>query len=100
MESSTTRSVGSRPIACGSSEVHEMKEKSPALQDEEDQEVTSPESKEVAPRDELAELRRQNEELVTKLKYLQAELQNYRKRAHRDPETVAQLAYELLFSRA
>ena len=76
-----------------------MKEKSPALQDEEDQEATSPESKEVAPRDELAELRRQNEELVTKLKYLQAEFENYRKRADRDAETVVKFAHELLISR-
>ena len=76
-----------------------MKEKSPALQDEEDQEATSPESKEVAPRDELAELRRQNEELVTKLKYLQAEFENHRKRADRDAETVVKFAHELLFSR-
>src|SRR2546422_3913945 len=99
MEWSTSRSVGSRPIACGSSEGHEMKEKSPALQDEEDQEATSPESKEGAPRDELAELRRQNEELVTKLKHLHAEFENYRKRADRDAETVVTFAHELLISR-
>src|SRR5439155_19984456 len=76
-----------------------MKEKSPAFQDEEDQEATSPESKEAAPRDELAELRRQNEELVTKLKYLQAEFENYRKRADRDAERVVKFAHELLISR-
>src|SRR5438445_12584509 len=76
-----------------------MKEKSPAFQDEEDQEASSPESKEAAPRDELAELRRQNEELVTKLKYLQAEFENYRKRADRDAETVVSFAHELLISR-
>src|SRR5712692_8255241 len=35
MEWSTSRSVGSGPVACGSSEVRKMKEKSPALQDEE-----------------------------------------------------------------
>src|SRR2546422_8125509 len=76
-----------------------MKEKSPAFQDEEDQETISPESKEAAPRDELAELRRQNEELVTKLKYLEAEFENYRKRADRDAETVVKFALELLISR-
>src|SRR2546425_12184226 len=77
-----------------------MKEKSPAFRDEEEaQEATSPESKEAAPRDELAELRRQNEELVTKLKYLQAEFENYRKRADRDAETVVKFAHELLISR-
>jgi len=77
-----------------------MKEKSPAFQDEEEaQEATSPESKEAAARDELAELRRQNEELLTKLKYLQAEFENYRKRADRDAETVVKFAHELLISR-
>src|SRR3989441_7995209 len=98
MEWSTSRSVGSGPIACGSSEVRKMKEKSPALQDEEAREAAA-ESKEAAPRDELAELRRENEELVTKLKYLQAEFENYRKRADRDAETVVKFAHELLIAR-
>src|SRR5207244_2836205 len=58
-----------------------MNEKSPALQDEDEaQDATVRESNEGAPRDELADLRRQNEELLTKLKYLQAEFENYRKR--------------------
>src|SRR3989442_3877073 len=98
MEWSTSRSVGSGPIACGSTEVRKMKEKAPALQDEEAREAAA-ESKEAAPRDELAELRRENEELVTKLKYLQAEFENYRKRADRDAETVVKFAHELLISR-
>jgi molecular chaperone GrpE len=77
-----------------------MKEKSPALQDEEEAPGTTvPESNEAAPRDELVELRRQNEELLTKLKYLQAEFENYRKRVDRDAETVVKFAHELLLSR-
>ncbi len=43
-----------------------MNEKSPALQDEDEaQDAAVPESTGAAPRDELAELRRQNEELLT-----------------------------------
>jgi molecular chaperone GrpE len=77
-----------------------MKEKSPALQDEDEaRDATVPESAEAAPRDELAELRRQNEELLTKLKYLQAEFENYRKRVDRDAATVVKFAHELLLSR-
>src|SRR5438309_11772542 len=79
-----------------------MSEKSRALQDEDEdeaQDATFDESKTAAPRDELAELRRQNEELLTKLKYLQAEFENYRKRADRDAETVVKFAHELLISR-
>src|SRR6266705_1208977 len=69
-----------------------MNEKSPALQDEDEaRDATVPESTETTPRDELAELRRQNEELLTKLKYLQAEFENYRKRVDRDDATVAAL---------
>jgi molecular chaperone GrpE len=77
-----------------------MNEKSPALQDEDEaQDAAVRESSEAAPRDELAELRRQNEELLTKLKYLQAEFENYRKRVDRDAETVVKFAHELLLSR-
>src|SRR5437879_11801502 len=77
-----------------------MNEKSPALQDEDEaQDATLPESTEATPRDELAELRRQNEELLTKLKYLQAEFENYRKRVDRDAATVVKFAHELLLSR-
>src|SRR6266852_1483740 len=62
-----------------------MNEKFPALQDEDEaQDATVPESAESTSRDELAELRRQNEELLTKLKYLQAEFENYRKRGELD----------------
>jgi len=71
-----------------------MNEKSPALQDEDEaQDDGAP------PRDDLAELRRQNEELLTKLKYLQAEFENYRKRVDRDAATVVKFAHELLLSR-
>jgi len=77
-----------------------MNEKSPALQDEDEaQDATVPESAESTPRDELAELRRKNEELLTKLKYLQAEFENYRKRVDRDAATVVKFAHELLLSR-
>src|SRR5256885_14297254 len=71
-----------------------MNEKSPALQDEDEAQDDG-----AAPRDELAELRRQNEELLTKLKYLQAEFENYRKRVDRDAATVVKFAHELLLSR-
>src|SRR2546428_4819376 len=88
------------PTAFESSEVPEMNEKSPALQDEDEaQDATVPESAESTPRDEFAELRRQNEELLTKLKYLQAEFENYRKRVDRDAATVVKFAHELLLSR-
>jgi len=77
-----------------------MDEKSPALQDEDEaQDATVGESTEAAPRDELAELRRQNEELLTKMKYLQAEFENYRKRVDRDAATVVKFAHEVLLSR-
>src|SRR5207245_1474215 len=90
----------SGPIASDSREVPEMSEKSRALQDEDEaQDATFDESKTAAPRDELAELRRQNEELLTKLKYLQAEFENYRKRVDRDAETVVKFAHELLLFR-
>src|SRR3989442_3325528 len=71
-----------------------MNENSPALQDEDEAQDDG-----AAPRDELAELRRQNEELLTKLKYLQAEFENYRKRVDRDAATVVKFAHELLLSR-
>src|SRR5438445_8305569 len=88
------------PTAFESSEDPEMNEKSPALQDEDEaRDATVPESAEAAPRDEVAELRRQNEELLTKLKYLQAEFENYRKRVDRDAATVVKSAHELLLSR-
>src|SRR3989449_3776659 len=77
-----------------------MNERSPALEDEaEAQDATIPESRGAVPLDELAELRRQNEELLTKLKYLRAEFENYRKRVDRDAATVVKFAHELLLSR-
>ncbi len=52
-----------------------------------------------ASRDEAAELRREKEELLTRLKYLQAEFENYRKRAERDTETILKFAHETLLAR-
>ncbi len=48
---------------------------------------------------ELEEARRQNEELLAKLKYAQAEYENYRKQAARDMETVLKFAHEALLAR-
>src|SRR5437867_11061505 len=70
-----------------------MNEKAPAMQDQDEAHDES------TPRDELAELRRQHVELLTKLKYLQAEFENYRKRVDRDAEMVVKFAHELLLSR-
>jgi molecular chaperone GrpE len=39
------------------------------------------------------------EELLTKLKYLQAEFENYRKRVERDAQTIVRFAHEGLLSR-
>ncbi|TLZ44607.1 MAG: nucleotide exchange factor GrpE [Methanobacteriota archaeon] len=39
------------------------------------------------------------EELLTKLKYLQAEFENYRKRVERDAQTIVKFAHEGLLSR-
>ncbi|HYS73354.1 MAG TPA: nucleotide exchange factor GrpE [Thermoplasmata archaeon] len=52
-----------------------------------------------ASQDEAAELRREKEELLTRLKYLQAEFENYRKRAERDTETILKFAHETLLAR-
>ena len=49
--------------------------------------------------DEPEGLRRENEELLTKLKYLQAEFENYRKRAEREAEAVVKFAHEGLVAR-
>lgn len=53
----------------------------------------------VEKQDDVAELRLQREELLTKLKYLQAEFENYRKRAERDVESVVKYAHEALITR-
>jgi len=53
----------------------------------------------VEKQDDVAELRLQREELLTKLKYLQAEFENYRKRAERDMESVVKYAHEALVTR-
>lgn len=65
----------------------------------EDEANASPEVSPEAPRDEDAELRRENEELLSKLKYVQAEFENYRKRAERDAEALVKFAHEVLLSR-
>jgi len=39
------------------------------------------------------------EELLTKLKYLQAEFENYRKRVERDAQTIVKFAHEALLAR-
>src|SRR5207253_11127413 len=49
--------------------------------------------------DEAEALRTENEQLLTKLKYPQAEFENYRKRADRDAETVGRCAHEALLTR-
>lgn len=49
--------------------------------------------------DAVEELRRENEELVTKLKYLQAEFENFRKRTERDAEVIVKFAQEGLLAR-
>jgi len=70
-----------------------MAEKTPTMESEENPAPGEP------PADELAELRRQNEELLTRLKYLQAEFENYRKRADRDGQTLLRFAHEALLAR-
>jgi len=49
--------------------------------------------------DEPEGLPRENEELLTKLKYLQAEFENYRKRAERDADALVKFAHEGLVAR-
>src|SRR5438093_12782399 len=49
--------------------------------------------------DEAEALRSENEQLLTKLKYLQAEFENYRTRADRDAEIVVRFAHEALLAR-
>ena len=70
-----------------------MSEETPAMQNEDES------AEPASTRDEMGDLRRHNEELATKLKYLQAEFENYRKRVERDAETVVRFAYEALFAR-
>ncbi|HEX9341381.1 MAG TPA: nucleotide exchange factor GrpE [Thermoplasmata archaeon] len=74
-----------------------MAEETPAVQREERAAAEPPVPP--ASRDEVAELRRENEELLTRLKYLQAEFENYRKRAERDTETILKFAQETLLAR-
>jgi molecular chaperone GrpE len=49
--------------------------------------------------DEAETLRNENEQLLTKLKYLQAEFENYRKRTERDAEAFVKFAHEALLVR-
>ena len=49
--------------------------------------------------DEAEGLRKEREELLTKMKYLQAEFENYRKRAERDAEMFVRFAQEALLAR-
>lgn len=64
---------------------------------------SAPEVKEAPPEkptpSELEQARQQNEELLMKLKYVQAEYENFRKQAARDMETVLRFANEALFAR-
>lgn len=48
---------------------------------------------------ELTTLRKEKEELLTRLKYLQADFENYKKRAARESEAVTKFAHELLLAR-
>lgn len=49
--------------------------------------------------EELVRLRRENEDLLRRLKYLQADFENYRKRSERDMESVGKFAHEVLVAR-
>lgn len=70
-----------------------MSEETPAIERED--EARGPE----ATRDEVGDLRRHNEELAIKLKYLQAEFENHRKRVEREAEAVVRFAHETLLAR-
>ena len=54
---------------------------------------------ELSPASELELERKRNEELLNRLKYLQAEFENYRKRVSREAEAVVRLANEALVVR-
>ena len=72
-----------------------MVEKTPTVQKEDEPRGTPAEA---LPED-AAELRRQNEDLLMKMKYLQAEFENYRKRGERDADTIVKFAHESILSR-
>ena len=59
----------------------------------------APDSIQTAADAELATLRKEKEELLTRLKYLQADFENYKKRAARESEAVTKFAHELLLAR-
>lgn len=72
-----------------------MTDETPSAQ-EEPEEETQPPKAEVS---DLERTRSQNEELLTKLKYVQAEYENYRKQATREMEAVLKVADEALLAR-
>ena len=61
--------------------------------------TTPPEPAAAPEPSELEAERKRNEELLTRLKYLQAEFENYRKRASRETEAVVKFANEALIAR-
>lgn len=68
----------------------------------ESSEVAPPPPKEPAKPKEPSELeaeRKRNEELVSRLKYLQADFENYQKRVSRETETIVRFANEALLAR-
>ncbi len=75
-----------------------MADRTPNVEESDDV-PASPETPSEAGRDAVARLSRENEELLTKLKYLQAEFENYRKRAERDADVVVRFAHEALVAR-
>jgi molecular chaperone GrpE len=75
--------------------VNPMTDETPSAQ-EEPEEETQPPKAEVS---DLERTRSQNEELLTKLKYVQAEYENYRKQATREMEAVLKFAHEALLAR-
>jgi len=77
-----------------------MAEKTPTIENpDEGPETEGPvETSRPGAADPLTDLRRENEELRTKLLYLQAEFENFRKRTARDAETFVRYAHEVLLS--
>ncbi len=77
-----------------------MAEKTPTIEREDEAQTTeaSTPTPAEASNDLLINLRQENEELRTKILYLQAEFENFRKRAGRDTESFLRFAHEALFS--
>ncbi len=76
-------------------------EKSSAKTPEESPEPAekAPAPSETEPASQLQEALQRNEELLNRLKYLQADFENYRKRASREGEALVRLANEALVAR-